>query len=59
MNNISAVIFFIFALVFALFALWLTLPSTKGMIGEYFVKKQLEKTREEVPRIVLSQFDVW
>jgi hypothetical protein len=43
MNDSSAIGFFIFSLILALFALWLTLPSTKGMIGEYFVKKQLEK----------------
>jgi hypothetical protein len=43
MNDSSAIAFFIFSVLFALFALWLTLPSTKGMIGEYFVKKQLEK----------------
>jgi len=43
MNDSSAIVFFIFSVIFALFALWLTLPSTKGMIGEYFVKKQLEK----------------
>jgi hypothetical protein len=43
MNDLPAIAFFIFSVLFALFALWLTLPSTKGMIGEYFVKKQLEK----------------
>jgi hypothetical protein len=43
MNDFPAIAFFIFSVLFALFALWLTLPSTKGMIGEYFVKKQLEK----------------
>ena len=43
MNDSFAIAFFIFSVLFALFALWLTLPSTKGMIGEYFVKKQLEK----------------
>jgi hypothetical protein len=43
MNDSSAIAFFIFSVLFALFALWLTLPSTKGMIGEYFVKKLLEK----------------
>jgi hypothetical protein len=43
MNDLPAITFFIFSVLFALFALWLTLPSTKGMIGEYFVKKQLEK----------------
>ena len=43
MNDSFAITFFIFSVIFALFALWLTLPSTKGMIGEYFVKKQLEK----------------
>ena len=43
MNDLPAIAFFIFSVLFALFSLWLTLPSTKGMIGEYFVKKQLEK----------------
>jgi hypothetical protein len=43
MNDLPAIAFFVFSVLFALFALWLTLPSTKGMIGEYFVKKQLEK----------------
>jgi hypothetical protein len=43
MNDSSAIAFFIFSVLFALFALWLTLPSTKGMIGEYFVNKLLEK----------------
>jgi len=43
MNDFPVIAFFIFSILFALFALWLTLPSTKGMIGEYFVKKQLEK----------------
>ena len=43
MNDSFAITFFIFSVIFALFALWLTLPSTKGMMGEYFVKKQLEK----------------
>jgi hypothetical protein len=43
MNDLSTIAFFIFSVLFALFALWLTLPSTKGMIGEYFVKKLLEK----------------
>ena len=47
MNDISAIAFFIFSVLFALFALWLTLPSTKGMMGEYFVKKQLEKLAEK------------
>jgi hypothetical protein len=43
MNDLSAIVFFIFSGILALFALWLTLPSTKGMMGEYFVKKQLKK----------------
>jgi hypothetical protein len=43
MNDLPAITFFIFSVLFALFALWLTLPSTKGLMGEYFVKKQLEK----------------
>jgi hypothetical protein len=43
MNDLPAIGFFIFSVLFALFALWLTLPSTKGMIGEYFVNKLLEK----------------
>jgi hypothetical protein len=43
MNDLPAIAFFIFSVLFALFALWLTFPSTKGMIGEYFVKKLLEK----------------
>jgi hypothetical protein len=43
MNDLPAIAFFVFSVLFALFALWLTLPSTKGTIGEYFVKKQLEK----------------
>jgi len=43
MNDLPVIAFFIFSVLFALFALWLTLPSTKGMIGEYFVKKLLEK----------------
>jgi hypothetical protein len=43
MNDSSAIAFFIFSVILALFALWLTLPSTKGMMGEYFVKKQLKK----------------
>jgi hypothetical protein len=43
MNDLLVITFFIFSVLFALFALWLTLPSTKGLIGEYFVKKQLEK----------------
>jgi hypothetical protein len=43
MNDLPAIAFFIFSVLFALFALWLTLPSTKGMIGEYFVNKLLEK----------------
>jgi hypothetical protein len=47
MNDIGAISFFVFAGLFALFALWLTLPSTKGMMGEYFVKKQLAKLAEK------------
>ncbi len=43
MNESAAIVFYIFSVILALFAIWLTLPSTKGMIGEYFVKKQLEK----------------
>jgi hypothetical protein len=43
MNDSFAINFFILSVIFALPTLWLTLPSTKGMIGEYFVKKQLEK----------------
>lgn len=43
MNDSSVIEFFIFSVILALFALWLNLPSTKGMMGEYFVKKQLEK----------------
>jgi hypothetical protein len=43
MNDLPAIAFFVFSVLFALFALWLTLPSTKGLMGEYFVKKQLEK----------------
>jgi hypothetical protein len=43
MNDLPAIAFFVFSVLFALFALWLTLPSKKGTIGEYFVKKQLEK----------------
>ena len=42
MNDSSGFGFFIFSLILALFALWLTLPSTKGRMGEYFVKRQLE-----------------
>lgn len=43
MNDSSTILLFIFSVIFALFALWLTLPSTKGVIGEYLVKMQLEK----------------
>lgn len=43
MNDSSAIVLFIFSFILAIFALWLTLPSTKGMMGEYLVKKQLEK----------------
>jgi hypothetical protein len=43
MNDLTAIAFFIFSVILAIFALWLTLPSTKGLMGEYFVKKQLEK----------------
>ena len=43
MNDLPVIAFFIFSVLFTLFALWLNLPSTKGMIGEYFVNKLLEK----------------
>lgn len=43
MNDLPAIAFFVFSVCFALFAVWLIQPKTKGMIGEWFIKKQLEK----------------
>jgi hypothetical protein len=47
MNNVGAISFFIFALFLTLFSFWLNLPVTKGIIGEFFVKKQLSKLAEK------------
>ncbi len=47
MNNLDAISFFIFALFLTLFTFWLNLPNTKGMIGEYLVKKHLSKLAEK------------
>jgi len=41
MNDVVVISFLMFAGLLALFALWLTLPSSKGLVGEWFVKRQL------------------
>lgn len=43
MEQFLSVVFFIFSGLFALFAFWLTFPSSKGIMGELFVKRKLEK----------------
>ena len=43
MNEVGGIFLIVIVIFLALFSLWLSQPSTKGMYGEFLVKRQLNK----------------
>lgn len=56
MDQLFSISFFIFSLLFALFASWLIRRSTKGLMGELFVKWKLDKLAKKYQGVAFHNF---